>query len=103
MLEVYAEEFVKLTAFLLKKEDVKKITGFILIKKSKLAEYLDKNAYETVQNKIKTWKLLNWIDTDEGRLTKRMLEGNKQVTYIKIDLKVYEKLAELIRKGKEKK
>lgn len=98
MLEVYAEEFVKLTSFLLNKDDTKKIIGFLLIKKSKIIEYLDKNAYDTAQNKLKNWKLLNWIDTDEGRLTKRILEENRQVAYIKIDLAVYKKLVELIRR-----
>ena len=92
MLENYVKEFIAITEFCLKKE--KKTLKFLIVEKSKIIAMLDQNQYDTSLNKLKFWKGMNWIDTDDRKLTRRryVKEEKKYKTFVCIYLNVYETL-----------
>ena len=81
MLEVLGKEFCGIINYL-------KEAGY----KEVIIKLLSHNGYETVDNKLKFWKVLNWIDTDKNRYTKRV----KQEVKIKLSLGIYETISRLI-------
>lgn len=95
MLNNYIKEFVAITEFL-EKNDNKKTLKYIISEKPEVIRLLDKNKYDTAQNKLKIWKALNWIDADEDHVTKKVYfkEDNKYKRCIKIYLQVYKTLKE---------
>lgn len=94
MIKTYINEFVAITKYLLKSENMRKTEKYLIVKKNIIEELLDKNKYDTSLNKLKTWKALNWIDAEDRRVTRRVYnsELKKSEPCIKIDLKVYETL-----------
>lgn len=47
--------------------------GFLIIRKVDLESLLDKNLYDTANNKLKIWKSLHWIETEnKKRITKKV-------------------------------
>lgn len=91
MLEVLGKEFCGIINYL--KEAVNdEYKGFLLADKETIIKLLAHNGYETVDNKLKFWKALKWIDTDKNRYTKRV----KQETKIKLNLEIYEVISKLI-------
>lgn len=101
MLEIYAKEFVAIGKFLTKQGISKK--NYILVDREDLKSLLNKNRYETADNKLKLWRALHWIATEDGRrVTKRVRnpETGKYEPKIAIDLKVLETLEEVLRSKK---
>lgn len=104
MIENYVKEFVAITEFLVSLGQYKKNSKYICIPKNQIESMLDKNLYETSQNKLKIWKLLNWIDADDDHVTKKVYEKGKSgekgryIRCVKINLKVYETLKALSQK-----
>lgn len=92
MINIYAKEFVGIIKYL-ERQGYKPYNGYFIVEKPVIKELLDHNKYEMSDSKLKTWKSLNWIDTDSNRLTKRV--ANKAV--IKINLKVFEELKRLLK------
>lgn len=87
MIDVYAKEFIGIVKHL-EKQGYKPCKGYFIVEKPVIKELLAHNKYEMPDSKLKTWKALNWIDTDKDRLTKRV--ANKAV--IKLDIRVFEEL-----------
>lgn len=87
MIDIYAKEFVAIIKHL-EGQGYKPYRGYFVVEKPVLQELLNHNKYEMPDSKLKTWKALNWIDTDKDRLTKRV--ANKAV--IKLDIRVFEEL-----------
>lgn len=96
MIDTYIKEFYAISKHLLENKE-KAITTqrYIIVKKEILLNLLNQNMYEIASNKLKNWKKLNWIDTDEDRVTKRVTINKKTVAAIKIYLSVYEALKEI--------
>lgn len=91
MLEVLGKEFCGIINYL-KEAGYTEYKGFLLADKEVIIKLLSHNGYETADNKLKFWKVLNWIDTDKNRYTKRV----KQETKIKLSLGIYEAISRLI-------
>lgn len=101
MIGIYAKEFVGIGRYLERQGKVRK--GYALIDKSNLEELLDKNHYDTSNNKLKIWKALKWIDTEsDGRLTKRVYDGSEHRyrPYVKLNMAVLEQLEKLQKQKK---
>lgn len=96
MINYYVKEYVAVCDYL-KKLNSKITLDYFIVKKEELIELLNKNKFDSAQHKLKIWKLLRWIDTDQDRLTKRIYEpeAKKYVPYIKIYRQVYITLKEL--------
>ncbi len=96
MLEIYAREFVGIGSYMKRKNGSKK--GYILVDKATITELLDKNKYDTSDNKLKIWKALKWISTEENRTTQRVyvIEEKKYKPYVKMDEKVLDNLEILL-------
>lgn len=67
----------------------------MLVPRKLLDKLLEKNKYETVDNKLRVWKQLHWIDTDPDRYTKKVSYDGARIRVIKIDIQVSKTLAEL--------
>ncbi len=101
MIELYAKEFVAIGRYLERQGKVRK--GYALIEKSSLEVLLDRNHYDTSNNKLKIWKALKWIDTEaDGRLTKRVYDGSdhRYRPYVKLNMAVLEQLEKLQKQKK---
>ena len=96
MIDIYIKEFYAISKHLLENKE-KAITTkkHIIVKKEVLINLLNQNMYEIASNKLKYWKKLNWIDTDEDRITKRVTIDKKIVAAIKIYLSVVEAIKEI--------
>lgn len=89
MLDIYAREFVAIGNFLQSKCDYK--DGHILVDRDELKDMMNRNRYDTAENKLKMWKSLRWITPeDERRVTKRVYvpEQKKYVPKVAINLQV---------------
>lgn len=93
MLMMLIKEFVAICDYILaSKFEVRK--DHILIDKKDLTLLLDKNRYLMAYEKLKIWKELRWIDTEENRYTKRVYYGKSggYKPMITINIGVYEAL-----------
>lgn len=90
MLLMLIKEFRGICEYLISKE-YPQYRGYILIEKDQLCGLLDKNNYELADNKLRFWKQLHWIQTENGRLTCRV-RGKRM---IKISIEVFEGLKKL--------
>lgn len=95
-IESYITEFIKITDFLIKSGKVKYEKGYVMVHKKILEQMLIKNNYDTVDNKLRIWKKLHWIDTDDNRFTKKVSMDGKRVRVVKIDSEVFQTLALLL-------
>lgn len=101
MIEKYAREFVAIGKFLFRNQETIYRTGkgsFILADRAELKEMLNRNRYDTADNKLKIWKALHWIVTEDGRrVTKRIYNTatKKYEPKVAIDVHVMEMLQEL--------
>lgn len=92
MKNLYIEEFLAVAGFLEKSGKVPVEKGYIIVSRQIIDGMLSKNAYDTVENKLKVWKLLHWIDADPDRYTKKISRNGKRIRVIKIDVSVYKTL-----------
>lgn len=97
ILNNYIEEFIAITDFLLKSKKYKKTLDYLIIPKTEIQKFLDKNKFDTSQNKLKIWKALNWINAEDERVTRRRYdrETGKLISCILIDIKVFEMMKKL--------
>ncbi len=98
MLEVYAREFVGIGTYL--KKSGKEKNGFIRIEKHELQALLDRNAFDTSDNKLRFWKSMKWIATEDRRVTKRMYDSGSHSykPYVLMDADVMKTLEQAIKK-----
>lgn len=96
MLNLYIREFIGVGSHLEKKQENVR-NDFILIEKEKLVALLDKNRFDTADNKIRIWKKLGWIQTDKDRhMTKRVyVPGEGYRRFVSISRTVLRTLREL--------
>lgn len=97
---IYIQEYLEITKFLINSGKVPVEKGFILVTKDVLAGLLSRNGYETVENKLKIWNRLHWIDADLGRYTKKVSRNGSSTRFVKINEKIYLTNSELF--GKQK-
>ncbi len=102
MINLYIQEFIAITRWLERTENTIVRGNFIYVNKTNLIKMLEKNNYETAQNKLKVWRDLHWIETDPNRLTSRIRINGKIKTLVKINVKIYKTLVELMPKNSKK-
>ncbi len=68
------------------------------LEKAEICRMLDRNRYEMSATKLRLWKALHWIDTDEGHGTKtvRVKASQKRQRMIVVFLSVHQALSSLI-------
>lgn len=94
MFTVYLKEFLAIGSFL-ESNSCPTAKGYFKIKRCDLDALLNKNKYETAQNKLKVWKALHWITAEDHRLTKKIYEGSKYHRFVLIDIALYRQLKTL--------
>jgi hypothetical protein len=96
MFPLYLKEFMAICNHL-ESTSCPAAKGYFRIKRSDIEILLDKNRYETSQNKLKAWKALNWISAEERRVTKRIYDGKskKYLSFVLVDITVYQALKQL--------
>ena len=68
---VYTREFLLICDHLKQAKTTEK-KGYLIVEKAIVEALMNQNAYDTAANKLKIWKALHWIDTDEDRVTRRV-------------------------------
>jgi len=98
VLALYIKEFIAICTHL-ESESCPVKNGFFRIKRDDLEPMLNKNHFEPAQKKLKTWKALNWISTEERGFTKKIYDGEtkKYYPHVLISVTVYQALQELAR------
>ncbi|WP_026884273.1 hypothetical protein [Clostridium akagii] len=72
----------------------------IHIRKEILFEYFSKKPYEKNADKLSNWSKLHLINTDSGRLTKKVYVGeNKRDRMIVIDRKMFNLISNMLEKN----
>jgi len=102
MIESYVQEFIEITKHLKKRQDTIKRGEFLLSTRETVTNLLNKNMYDTADNKLKIWRGLRWIDTDPQRVTRRIYgiyENGKPIPMIKINLRIYQVLSKIVEEG----
>lgn len=97
MFEPYAREFVGIGNYLQKEPEYVR-GNYIVIPKEKLIGMLNRNRFDTADNKLKVWKTMKWIDTDKDRRVTRRVYDQKTGEYIpsvKLDRKMLKLLKTL--------
>jgi len=97
MVQTYIAEFIGVTKYLLRHEGAVRKKGFLVVGKEELTTLLEKNLYEQPLAKLRVWKSLQWIATDDDRVTKRAYDkdSGKYKSVVKIRLEAYETLERL--------
>lgn len=100
MVGTYIAEFSAIVKHLKRQKNALIKGNFLIIEKPKLTELLNRNQYETAENKLLVWRSLKWIDTDsDDRLTKRLrTDEHRLMRVIAIDLTVYDTLSAIIKR-----
>ena len=94
----YIDEFLGIAGFLARSQKVPIDKGYILVSRKILDNMLNRNSYDTVDNKLRIWKRLHWIDAEPDRYTKQISRNGKRTRVVKIDLDVYYTMALLFQK-----
>lgn len=103
MIKTYVREFVAVSNFL--KDKCPERNCFLMVDRDQLKNLLNRNLYDTADNKLKLWKSLHWISTEDGRrVTKRVYNSGsgKYEPKIAIDMQVADTLAKLLPREPEK-
>lgn len=97
MIRVYCREFVTICEYL-ERGQCRNNRLYFYVEKEELKQLLDRNHYETSNNKLKLWKALRWLDADDKHLTKLVFDGEsgkrKRIFALRID--VYRALKPII-------
>ena len=94
----YIDEFLGIVGFLSHSQKVPIDKGYILVSRKILDNMLNRNSYDTVEQKLRIWKRLHWIDADPDRYTKKISRNGKRTRVVIIDMDVYYTLAFLFSK-----
>lgn len=99
MIEIYAREYIAIVRHFQAGD-----TGIYTNKRQKMAlqkdsviQLLNKNPYEEAVEKLQIWKVLGWIDTEEGHLTKKVYikEAGQYRRQLVVNLGVFDALNQL--------
>lgn len=94
----YIKEFIAVCEHLKSSDKARVHKGFLIIRKADLEPLLDKNLYDTANNKLKIWKSLHWIETeDKKRITKKVWNPDQKQyeRSVFVVLEVHEALKQL--------
>ena len=95
----YILEYIKIVDFVLKSGKAiytgREFRRYLLVPRQTLDQLMNKNQFDTIENKLEYWKQLKWIDTDGDRYTKKVTVNGKRIRMVKIDTAVYRALTEL--------
>lgn len=94
MITTLLKEYIAICDHLIKLQ-VKHKRGCYIIERALLDKMLDRNKYLPAKEKLQIWKRLNWIKTDEERLTKRFYQDGKYKAMVFICEDVYQELKRL--------
>jgi len=88
----YMSEYCKVVSLLLENEKgILKANDLYAVDKDIIVKLLSQYKYDLVNNKLKVWRTLKWIQTDKNRFTKNVRiphsEGFKRMVII--DLNIY--------------
>ena len=104
----YIKEYIEIVSDLLNKKEenlndkLKIKDDVIYIRKEFLFEYFSKNPYEKNADKLSNWSKLHLIDTETGRLTKKVYVGeNIRSRMVVIDRKMLNLISNMIEKDVE--
>lgn len=93
----YIQEFINITQYLINTKKVPVRGGFILVPKEIIEKMLQHNNFDTPDGKLRVWKNLHWIECNEGRMTKQVSIEGQRKRVVKLDIKVYQALADLFK------
>lgn len=93
----YIKDFYKIFEYVKTKElgEFNSRKNEIYIKKDELKELLEVNKYDSVDNKLKVWRALNFINCTEGRYTKKIKRDKKVITMVALNVEAYDNLKEV--------
>ncbi len=97
-LQMYIGEFISCVDYLLNNQKIDGIfekENSLYVKKTIIENMLNKNMFDTISGKFNTWKVLRWIQTDDGRYTKRLYINKKREAMICINLEIHRMLKSL--------
>lgn len=94
MLETYVKEFLLIVKYIKKHCKCTTKGNFLIADKVDIINAMNNNQYEDHMVKLKIWRGLNWIESDENRIGKRVYfkDTKSYRLCIKINLKVVETL-----------
>lgn len=91
-IKTYMREYCKIVSLLLENEKgILKTNNLYAVDKDIVVKLLSQYKYDLVNNKLKIWRTLKWIQTDKNRFTKnvRVPHSNSFKRMIIIDLNIY--------------
>lgn len=94
-LSTYEKEFMAIVRHLISKGGPIQRDNSVYVSKDDLFKLYSRNAYQTPDGKLRIWRGLHWIETDSGRLTRRVSVGGKMQPMVKINREVYETMTQL--------
>jgi len=94
----YVQEFINIVGYLINSKKVPIRGDFLLVPKTIIEKMLQHNNFDTTDGKLRVWKNLHWIDCDERRMTKKVSIEGQRKRVVKLDIKVYQTLADLFKK-----
>lgn len=97
MIRVYSKEFLTICRYL-EQHECRKKGNCYQVERELLENLLQQNNFERPKEKLKIWKALHWLQTDEGHLTVRVYDrasGKYQRVYA-LDISVYCVLQQLL-------
>ena len=93
----YIKDFINIFEFIERKKlgilNLK--TQELSIKKDDLIKMLEVNKYATADEKLRVWRALNFIKSDEDRFTKIIKENGKAIRVISLNFGVYKDIKSL--------
>jgi hypothetical protein len=95
-LEFYVKEFCGIVKSVLRKNEGIVKGSFVYIGREELTVYLSKYDYESVENKLRFWRDLRWIVTDDEHFTTNIMIDRKRKRMVRISLSVHEILSKLL-------
>lgn len=90
----YIKDFYKIFEYIQNKNlgEINVKNNEIYIKKSEIQKLLEVNKYDTADNKLKVWRVLNFINCTEGRYTKKIKKDKKVITMVALNIEAYDNL-----------
>lgn len=96
MIETYVQEFLAVVTYLIQHDKGRIKNNVLIVEKSLVCQFLDRNMYEPADSKLAVWRGLRWIQTEPKRLTKKVRNGSQLYRAVVIDLIVYEALKNIV-------
>lgn len=87
----YIIDFIRITGSLLNEDtiNINAKKNELYIENDELLELLELNDYADPNKKLKIWRALNFIKTEQNRMTKKVVLNNERKRTIVINLEAY--------------